>query len=220
MDYPVAEHRKIIELLNFYNIDLVLDVGANEGQYAGYLRSIGYNNQIVSFEPLTSAFTLLNAQCANDKKRSCIKIALGDKDEVATINISGNSQSSSFLKMNEAHLDAAPESKYLNSEEVIVKKLDSIYKDVTGDAKNIFLKLDVQGFEKKVLKGAEKSLIEIKGLQVEMSFEELYDGEMLFSDMISYLKYRGFYLCALKNGFHDAHSKKLLQADGLFFKLH
>jgi FkbM family methyltransferase len=219
LEYPFGEHKKMIELLNFYNIDLVLDVGANEGQYAGFLRSIGYFGKIVSFEPLTAAFDILALKSASDVKRTCIKIALGDKEEEAVINVSGNSQSSSLLAMNNIHLEAAPESKYINSEKITVKKLDSIYAELAGSANGVFLKLDVQGFEDKVLKGAEKSLGLIKGLQVEMSFEELYHGEMLFVDMISYLKERGFYLCGLKNGFHDIRTKKLLQADGLFFKI-
>ena len=216
---PNGEHLKIITLIRKNAIDLVLDVGANEGQYGGYLRSIGYQGQIVSFEPLDAAFKILEQKANADKLWSCRHIALGNISGESVINVSGNSQSSSILNIKGAHLDAAPEADFLTNQKIMVEKLDDIYNDITAGKPNVMLKLDVQGFEKFVLEGAKKSLKKLKGIQVEMSFEELYDGEMLYREMIDFLGQNGFVLCALKNGFHNVNTGKLLQADGFFFKI-
>ena len=59
--YPTPELDRRIKLLKHYNIDVVLDVGANIGQYASELRNIGYSGRIISFEPTTAAFKKLEA---------------------------------------------------------------------------------------------------------------------------------------------------------------
>lgn len=80
------------------------------------------------------------------------------------------------------------------------------------------MKLDVQGFEMSVLKGAEASLNNIRGLQVELSIEKLYKDGLLYQDMISYIESKGFELYSLENGFSDPKTGKLLQFDGVFFR--
>ncbi len=217
--YPNGEHLKIASLLQRNKIDLVLDVGANEGQYAGYLRSIGYAGKIVSFEPLQDAFTILQQKANNVPGWTCYQLALGNTPGESLINVSANSQSSSILNMNAAHLDAAPDAGYSHQQAIKIETLDIIFQTIVGESKNILLKLDVQGYEKFVLAGAVESLKKIKGIQLEMSFHQLYDGEMLYQEMMELMEKNDFTLCALKNGFHDVASGRLLQADGFFFKL-
>lgn len=219
VDYPTGEHRKIVDLLKLRNIDLVLDVGANEGQYALYLRTIGYKGAIISFEPLDGVFEKLQLKCEKDPLWSCHQIALGDKEETTIINVSENSQSSSLLEMKSFEYGIKTGMNYISQQNVSVKTLDSIYHEITKGYNKIYLKLDVQGFEKKVLEGAQESLKVIAGVQFEMAFEELYKGEFLFDDIIKYLKERSFHLCALKNGFHNAETGKLYEADGVFYKM-
>lgn len=216
---PNGEHLKIITQIKKNAIDLILDVGANEGQYGGYLRSIGYYGQIISFEPLDAAYKILEQKTNSDKLWSCKHMALGNISGESVINVSGNSQSSSILNIKGAHLEAAPEAYFLTNQKINVETLDNIYSDITAGKSNVMLKLDVQGFEKFVLEGAKKSLEKLKAIQVEMSFEELYEGEMLYREMIDFLAQNGFVLCVLKNGFHNVKTGKLLQADGLFFKI-
>ena len=78
------------------------------------------------------------------------------------------------------------------------------------------LKIDVQGFEKKVLAGAEASLQKIKIIQLEMSLVPLYQNEWLFHEVLEYLTQKGFQLYSLENGFFNKETGQLLQADGIF----
>jgi FkbM family methyltransferase len=208
-----------MKLLNTYNIDLVFDVGANIGQYAEVLRKYGYQGKIVSFEPLNSAYEQLSAKCKKDRLWKAEKTALGDFTGKSQINIAGNSFSSSMLDMLPDHLKAAPASGYIGTQEIAVEKLDNLYNKYYTGHEQIFLKIDTQGFEMQVLKGAEEALQYIKGIQVEMSLVPLYKDDVLFKDMVKYLNSKGFELMSLEPGFNDSKSGRMLQMDGIFYKI-
>ncbi len=210
--------RRRRKMLKHNKISKVLDVGANSGQYANELFVLGYNRKIISFEPVKSVFDELNAKANNNKNWTAFNFGLGNKEEEVMINISKNTYSSSLLEMMPNHIKSAPESKYTHKETVRIKTIDSIYDEIINDNEVVFLKLDVQGFERNVLEGAKNSLKNIKGVQIEMSLEELYKGEMLFVETIKLLKTFGYNLHSLENGFCDSKSGKLLQVDGIFFK--
>ncbi|HPE77233.1 MAG TPA: FkbM family methyltransferase [Draconibacterium sp.] len=218
LKFPGGSLKKRIELLKRFNIGVILDVGANTGQFAGSVRKAGYKNEIISFEPLSSAFKLLKNQSDNDKKWSCENFGLGDFDGESVINISKNLVSSSLLNIKKEHIDAEPESKYIAREKITIRKLDSVFSSFGQQGKNIFLKIDTQGFEKEVILGAANSLNKITGLQVEMSLVECYDGEMMYNDLKNLIESFGFELYYLEPGFSDPVTGKLMQIDGIFFK--
>ena len=207
-----------MHLLRSNRIDLVFDVGANFGQYATSLRECGYRGRIVSFEPLTSAFSRLEANAKADPLWEVVNIGLGDRDERATINIAGNSQSSSLLEMLPAHLKSAPVSAYVGKEEITVSRLDSVFSKYHRPGDRTFLKLDAQGYERKILDGASLSLTDILGIQLEMSIEPLYSNEMPYLEMLGYLAGMGFTLASIEPGFGDPESGRMLQMDGIFFR--
>ena len=207
-----------MHLLRSNRIDLVFDVGANFGQYATSLRECGYRGRIVSFEPLTSAFARLEANAKADPLWEVVNIGLGDRDERATINIAGNSQSSSLLEMLPAHLKSAPVSAYVGKEEITVSRLDSVFSKYHRRGDRTFLKLDAQGYERKILEGASLSLSDIQGIQLEMSIEPLYSDEMPYLEMLGYLAGIGFTLASIEPGFGDPESGRMLQMDGIFFR--
>lgn len=214
--HPVARRGALLRL---YRIDTVLDVGANSGQYARQLRGeLGYAGRILSFEPLSSAFELLEASARRDPKWEVFNLALDDTDQRQEINVAGNSYSSSLLDMLPAHLKSAPTSGYVGTEAVEVRRLDSCFSDLCGSSDRIYLKIDTQGFESRVLKGAEESLSRIDTVQMEMSLVPLYDGEILLPDMCLLMRERGYDLVALEPGFSDATHGQLLQADGVFHR--
>jgi FkbM family methyltransferase len=217
--YPNGTLLRKIELLKLHNIDLILDVGASDGGFAQKVRSAGYCNEIISFEPISDSFKKLEQKIKKDKNWTAFNFALGATNEELKINISQNYDSSSFLDMTENHLSANPESKYKSTEKVIVKKLDSIFKGNFSEYKSIFLKLDVQGYENEVLIGASEALKNIEGIQIEMSFEELYEGSILFDEMKQIIENHGFNLCLLESGNRNRKTGKLLQADAVFFRL-
>ena len=214
----VAQMRKMIK---HHNIDLIIDVGANTGQYATSLREFVYSDRIISFEPLSSAYEKL---VQNSKKDPLWEIAprmaIGDHDGEITINIANNSVSSSVLEMLDSHAKAAPDSVYINSETVRLSRLDSIAKDYISkyQSKSIFLKIDVQGFERQVIEGANDILPLIKGLQLELSLVPLYKDQVLFEEMLKILKKEGYQLYSVIPGFNDPKMGRMLQMDGIFFK--
>ena len=208
------------QLLDFYNIDTVLDIGANSGQFALELRDdLGYENKIISFEPLSSAYNLLYRNAKGDQNWDVFNIALGDDEEKCEINIAGNSLSSSLLKMLPAHINSAPGSAYIDKEIIQVKTLDSIFNSLCTQTNKVYMKIDTQGFESKVLKGAENSLKQIDTVQLEMSLVPLYEGEVLFNEMCVFMSDKGYNLVAIEPVFSNPDTGQLLQLDGIFQRL-
>lgn len=216
--YPPEDLKRRMRLLTHFKINKLLDVGAYYGLYAIKMRELGFQGDIISFEPLSKTYNILRQNTKKYKNWEAINIALGNKDEEAFINIAGNAAgSSSLLEMLPAHLNADPESLYVGREKVNVRKLDSIIHEYYKKEDAIYLKVDTQGFEKQVLEGAAESLSKIKGIQLEMSLIPLYNEEMLLCEMIDFLKSKGFKLYSLENGFSNSKTGQLLQVDGVFF---
>jgi FkbM family methyltransferase len=215
-----SEAAKMQRLLAYHNIDLVFDVGANIGQYAKLLRELGYSGRIVSFEPLSSAYSQLKAVSKKDPLWEIApQAAIGNQEGEITINIAGNSQSSSALPMLDAHLESAPESAYSGSETVKLSRLDTIAKDyIKSETKSIFLKIDVQGLEKQVIEGATAILPLVKGIKLELSLVPLYEGQVLFKEMIDIVEKLGYELYGIEPGFTAEKTGRMLQMDGIFFK--
>jgi FkbM family methyltransferase len=202
-------------------IDLVLDVGANTGQFARHCRAAGYRGKILSFEPSAAAHAALLHSAASDPLWSVAdRMALGAANGETQINIALNSYSSSILPMLDAHLTAAPNSAYLQKEKVPLRRLDDILDNLlaTTTTSNhiIFLKLDVQGYESHVLAGATQLLAHTAALQLEMSLLPLYEGETLMPQMHANLTAQGFELWDLEPSFRDPATGRLLQVDGIF----
>ena len=212
--HPIARRR---HLFAQHGIDLVLDVGANAGQYGRFLRHIGYDGGIISFEPLSSAYDTLAQAAARDARWEARRFAVGRHEGTATLNVAGNSESSSLLPMLPAHLAAYPESRYAGTEEVPVTTLEKVIGSLP-ESHRIFLKVDTQGYERPVVEGAGGALGRIRGVQLEMSLVPLYEGEMLLSDAIPFMAERGFVLMGIEPGASDGRTGQLLQVDGLFFR--
>jgi FkbM family methyltransferase len=212
--HPLARRRRLLERAG---VDAVLDVGANTGQFATQLRTdLGWRGRIVSFEPLAAAHAALAARAAADPPWGAHRYALGDADGSAQIGVAGNSYSSSLLDMLPAHVDAAPESAYVGRETIDTHRLDTVADAVCPPPARLYLKLDVQGFERQVLAGAEATLARVRVLQLEMSLTPLYAGAATFGELHALLEARGLVLFALEPGFARRDSGQLLQVDGLY----
>lgn len=214
--YPDLDLARRIKIMENFNIDALFDIGANVGQYAINMRELGYSKKIISFEPLTNAFKDLNTNSLKDDNWLAKNYAIGNENAKSVINIAGNSLSSSILNMLPSHIESAQMSKYIAQEEIEIKKLDSVFSSFCKKNEKVMVKIDTQGFEKNVIDGATKSLMNIKIIQLEMSIVPLYENEMLFIEMINYLDNKGFQLFSLENGFSDPTTGQLLQVDGIF----
>lgn len=206
-------------LLSLVRPDVVLDVGANTGQYAEGIRRLGFRGRIVSFEPLPDAHGILTTRASADANwHIAAQLALGSQVGTATMNISVNSVSSSLLPMLDSHVYAAPESRYSGAIPVRVDRLDAQVVSLVSPDASLWLKIDTQGFEKEVLLGATNALSRVVVVQVELSLIPLYDGGPVFSEMVAFIESLGFEMFSLVPGFIDARTGRLLQVDGFFVR--
>lgn len=204
-------------VLRGFGIDLVLDIGASHGQYGELLRELGYRGRIVSFEPLASAHAGLTARAARDPHWTIApRGAIGAEDGEITINVAGNSASSSVLPMLAAHSDAAPVSRYIGQEQVALARLDTVAGAYVDGSSACFVKIDTQGFEAAVVAGGPATLAGAAAVQVELSLTPLYAGGTLYDQMLDLMRGHGFELWAMWPGFGREHDGRLLQMDAIF----
>ena len=195
-DFPFRRAR----ILDLHRIDLVLDVGANVGQYGRELRLNGYESRIVSFEPVSAAFAELDRRTHGDPSWECHQLALSDTDGVATINVGTNTAWSSLLVVDEADFGLS----FASVERVSTRRLDAVADEHVHLGERVWLKVDVQGVELDVLRGAEGVLHRIDGIEIELVTWPLYAGQAAYRDVLDYLERRGFRLVAVDSGFMHA----------------
>lgn len=212
---------RLIELLAHHGINCVFDIGANIGQTAQRYRSAGYKGRIVSFEPLSRNHALLeNLAQADSGWEIAPRMAIGAHNETIDINISQNHDMSSLLNVNDAMLEALPKARIVETENVGVKTLDSIYDQFVHANERIFVKVDTQGFEKSVVEGAQTSIHngKILGWQLEVSFFPLYSGEPTFEAITAYMKTLGYEAHFAMQGYFSKKLMRQLQMDLVFFR--
>lgn len=216
---PVYEKHKFTWLKDF-NINTILDIGANEGQFAIEISHFIPNVCIYSFEPLREVFEKLTANsykiCGSFQSYN---IALGNFNGVTKIYRNKFSPSSSILKMANLHEEIFPFTKESLEEEIVIRKLDDfIIEKNLQLIDNILIKLDVQGYEKEVINGGLKTFKKAKIAIIEVSFYELYKGQPLFEDIYDLLldlefKYKG----SINPNFNSKTGLPLF-ADAIFIK--
>lgn len=213
--------RRLVDELKCRRVDVVLDVGANSGQYAESLRAADFGGRIVSFEPLSEPFSSLQGAASRDPLWACRQCAVGDYDGATVMNVAGNSGiSSSVLPMLSAHGEVYPQGNYVGTEMVAMARLDSVATDILQPDDVAFLKVDVQGYEKHVMTGGESTVRnQCIGLQLELSFAPLYEGGMLIQEALDLAYSLGFALRGYIPFFVDVRNGRVLQADGVFFRV-
>ena len=210
---------QLIAAMNKVKTNIVLDIGANIGQFASEIRRKGYEGKIVSFEPVEYARKKLVKSSSKDPNWIVHeKTAIGNTNGFIDINISKNSVSSSILNMLDAHSDAETNSIYIGKEKTPISTLDSVANIYLDELSNCFLKVDTQGYEWQVLDGASSILKKSKGIICELSLVSLYDNQHLWIDIIQRLEKEGFILWSLIKGFTDKRDGRSLQVDGVFLK--
>jgi FkbM family methyltransferase len=215
----VTESGRLAAMLAHFGVNLVLDVGANHGQFASSLRRCGYHGRMLSFEPLEEAHARLLIAARGDANWEIApRVAIGEQDGEIEIHVSGNSVSSSILEMLDTHADSAPASRYVARERVRISTLDGIAGSALGLGVVPFLKIDTQGYEDKVLNGAAEVLAKVRGVQLELSFVPLYNGQQLFGLLMERLRALGFCVWGIRPGLCDPASGRMLQVDAVLFR--
>jgi len=168
----------------------ILDVGANKGQFALYARHRFPNAEVHCFEPLADPRAALEALFRDDLHVQIHAIAVGAASGEAQIHVSRRDDSSSLLGISQLQSSRFPGTEEERIEEVAVIALDEVF--AAADLpRPVLLKLDVQGYELEVLRGAEHLLDSIDTILVECSFDEFYEGQPLFDEIYRYLYDRG-----------------------------
>ena len=198
-------------------ITVVLDVGANTGQYARRLRAGGYAQRIVSFEPLEGAHAaLLAAAKADPRWEIAPRMALGARDGLVEIEVAAESDMSSILPQNDLLRRISPTSRVTAREQVAIARLDDLALRYLGAEDRAFLKVDVQGYEAQVLDGASGLLPRLSGIQLELSLAPLYEGETGFREMLDRMVELGFEPRLILPGYFERKIARQLQVDVVF----
>ena len=172
-------------------IELVIDGGANVGQYAGRLREYGYRGQILSIEPGGEAFRSLQAASSKDASWKTVCTALGAEDGEAVLRVMHDSVSSSLMAPR-PKMQAICGPKSASEERVPVRTLRGILEEAGAKEMNTLLKLDVQGSEQDALIGAGERLGDCNFLELELAFEPLFEGQTPALELLHWLEDKGF----------------------------
>jgi FkbM family methyltransferase len=206
------DRQHLLSTLHRLSICTVFDIGANQGQFGALLRRLGYAGHILSLEPMNAAFRKLEAQARRDPLWSVCNVAISSQSGEVTLNVAGNSTSSSLLIINETHIDAEPTSKMVYTEMVRSKTLDEIGAEYRRPSP-YFLKIDVQGSEMAVLDGGQETLARTSALRVESSLRELYEGAPTIGPVLCRLHEEGFVPIGVETAFQDPRTGDTLQVD-------
>lgn len=209
----------LILLLERLKTETVLDIGANTGQYGEELRGAGFEGDIVSFEPLSAAHAKLGERAKNDPKWKVMeRCAIGAEGGEATINVSGNSVSSSILGISDAHIAAAPGSDYVGTEVVPVQTLNDLLPGLLDSGSGAHLKIDTQGYERFVVQGGSEVLDQVSSIEMELSLSPMYEGGWLSHEAFAEMAELGFRPFTVFPFFQDHSTGETFQMDALFVR--
>lgn len=197
--HPLTMH--LSDLFAKYDIDCVLDVGGNLGQYHDLLRDdIGFKGQIVSFEPVSKYVNVLKAKALLDQKWRIMPHALGASESTAEISVTKSPGLNSFLPPRSDVVEGYWKEDSISGAEIVqIRTLDNVIDDLQKEFgfSRPYLKLDTQGFDLEALKGSRKTLSMVRALQTEASIRPVYQGMPTYQEVIDFLNGEGFDLSGM-----------------------
>lgn len=208
--------RHIAAILRQRDIDCVVDVGANRGQYGQFLREeVGFRGPIHSFEPVPKTFRELADRTRWDGDWHAHQVALGRAPGVLPINVMASSVFSSFRNPSGTDIFKGM-NEVVERVEVPVTRFDDLVSDTLSRHRRIFLKLDTQGFDLEVLGGVDTASDRIQGVQTELSLVPIYEGMPGYDAVLEEMTRRGFVL----SGLYPVSMSKLqaIEFDGLLVR--
>lgn len=219
MRHLCTEH--VVNLINDLDINVVLDVGANRGQYALELRENGYTGRIVSFEPVPESAAVLAEHASHDPQWQVHQCALGDADDTLEINVApGQGRLSSLLPATDLGRGWGPGAAPTHTTQVPVRRLQDLFDDLVSDVPNprVYLKLDTQGYDPRAFAGAGDRIRDIAAMQSEVSILALYDGMPHYTDQLSTYENAGFGIAGLYPVILDQPSGRVIEFDALLVR--
>lgn len=208
---PGIEHLGILRKLKY---DILLDVGANRGQFSSVSKLIYPEVRINAYEPLLQEANIYKKVLLRWPDVQLFEIALGSTRNKKVFHVSKKADSSSILPIGKFQKILFPATSEARTTSVSVAPLDS-FPDHWKCASKALLKIDVQGYELEVLRGAVKALKHCAYVYVECSEIPLYDGQALRPTVQNFLEQHGFAHRSRHNETYDPKGA-LIQADHLF----
>jgi FkbM family methyltransferase len=214
----VHHEAHLAKALEVHAIDLVVDVGANEGQYGSLLRSLGYLGDIVSFEPISAAYESLCNRVESDERWHAFNLALGDSSGRLDLNTVDGSTLSSALEFTDLGREIFPEGEHkFEAQSVEMDRLCEVVKrrpDLFA-RDNWLLKTDTQGFDLQVLTGSDLRSSPIKLVQCELSVLPLYEGAASYAEVVNWLDSQGFIPLGFWPTFYHGSDMRIVEMDCL-----
>src|SRR5215210_695665 len=197
--------KHLADVLERLGVEVVVDVGANYGQYRALLGQIGFTGRIVSFEPVARPFQHCAALAADDPGWQVHRLAIGRRAQRRRIKVGSSEDFSSFLGLSRYGRDTFDELSLDRTERVHVRTLDSVWGElIGGDAQRVFLKTDTQGWDIQVYRGASSHLSRVIGTQCEVAVQRLYRRMPGYRRTLAFLERRGFALTGVYPVWRDA----------------
>ena len=196
-------------------VDAILDVGANTGQFATLVRSLGYQGYIFSFEPIPELYELLCGKAKTDNKWFVYPVALGSSDGNEDLLVTRDSAFSSFYQPSTYALNRWELAKIESRITVDVKRLDTFHAEVLSefDTHRMFLKMDTQGHDLEVFKGATGVLPKLVGLQSELQVIPAYEQVAGYLSVLDAYSQAGFALTGLYPISRDKETLAVIEFD-------
>lgn len=203
-------------LFRLLKINLVLDIGANYGQYASGLRKMGYAGRILSFEPVKSSYERLQKNCENDHEWHAYNLALGSLDCTKPINVTRDSSMASFFIPNDYSKQCYNNKVSVDHAEYVdTRRLDSLFPDIVRGVTEprIFMKMDTQGYDLDVVNGADVSMSSVIALQSELSMVPIYDDMPAYIEVLTQYRKAGFEITGLYPISRDRNDMRVIEFD-------
>lgn len=206
--------RDLIDFIEDRKIDVVIDVGANIGQFGQSLRAGGYCGKIVSFEPVASEFQTLSKKAAADGNWEAHHCGLGAASGEAVIHVAELTVFSSILPSTSAAALHDSRTAIERNETIRIRTLDEVAASLAG---NILLKIDTQGYERQVIDGGPQTVSRAKGILMELPIIHVYEGEWQFHEALKFMSDVGFVPAQIQPvGYHGKDTVSLIEVDCLF----
>jgi len=197
-------------------IRTVLDVGAYKGSFSyGVMRTLPQAH-IYAFEPLPDHFAALK-KLEGRARLKAFPVALGNAQGETSFHRSAFSASSSVLVMSAAHREAFPETAGGEEVRVALGRLDDYAAELALE-RPALLKVDVQGYELEVLKGALETLKAVDYALVEISLAPLYEGQPSFDAIYAFMDAQGFEYAGDFDQLLSRQDGRVLQVDAIFVR--
>jgi FkbM family methyltransferase len=218
--YISAEH--IAWILRELQINCVLDVGGNRGQFGLRLRHAGYDGRIVSFEPLSHLADQLHEHADQDPEWHVVHHALGDEETEAEITVvAGGGATSSFLPVSDFGRRWSPRLQGIRKETVPIRRLDDVFDEAVAGIEDprVFLKMDTQGYDVRVFHGAGARIGDVLGLQSEISCVPLYDGMPRMPEAVATYESAGFETTGIFPVSRDNDQLRVIELDIIMIRV-